>query len=65
MKGLVVFSYSTLDDCYGLGNVTCNFNSSEPSMKELNYVVNQIKRQGKYESVVVINVIPLSDVKED
>lgn len=45
MKGLVVFSYSTLDDCYGLGNVTCNFNSSEPSMKELNYVVNQIKRQ--------------------
>ena len=60
MKGLVVFSCSSPDGRYCICNGTYDFNSSTPTMEELNYITNQVKRQNGYESAAVINVIPLN-----
>lgn len=59
MKGLVVFSCSAPDGRYCICNVTYDFESSKPSMKELHYITNQLKMRDGYESAAVINVIPL------
>lgn len=60
MKGLVVLSCSAPDGHYCICNGTYDFNSSKPTMEELNYITNQVKRQDGYESAAVINVIPLN-----
>ena len=60
MKGLIVFSCSSPDGRYCICNGTYDFNSSKPTMEELNYITNQIKMQDGYESAAVVNVIPLN-----
>lgn len=65
MKGLVVFSCSGFDGRYCICNGTYDFNSSKPTMEELNYITNQIKMQDGYESAAVVNVIPLAYTKKE
>lgn len=65
MKGLVVFSCSGFDGRYCICNVTYDFESSKPSMEELNYITNRVKMQNGYESAAVINVIPLAYTKKE
>ena len=65
MKGLVVFSCSGFDNRYCICNGTYDFNSSKPSMEELNYITNQVKRQPGYESAAVINVIQLDCAEKE
>ena len=65
MKGLVVFSCSGFDGRYCICNVTYDFESSKPTMEELNYITNRVKMQNGYESAAVVNVIPLAYTKKE
>lgn len=41
-------------------NLFYTFKSDRPSEEELDYIYNELKAQNNYETVIIVNIIPLS-----
>lgn len=59
LKALVV-CVCYRDGVTALSNLIYTFESTYASEKEINYISDKLKESYKYDSVVIVNMIPLS-----